>query len=302
MGRVLKPQLLGGAGRLAVMRLLLILVFIAGIGPAVGQSWLPMTVPPPLPRERPEVVAAPDATPATATEDELAPVPEEKPETVPENEPADTPAFPLPRPRPEPKIAQEDEPAEEKQEPVEPKIYQTACPAVVQGEVQATQLPPISENQCVARSPLALTGVMVNGRMVEVIGGVVADCSVATVLPQWAAAIDGYLQSRSNTQLTAINVGTSYFCRRVNNAAHGNISEHGFGNALDITGFAFEDGRTVAVETGWSDALSEDGRLLRFACSLFTTTLGPEANALHHDHFHVDMGCHGGRCTARLCE
>jgi hypothetical protein len=101
-------------------------------------------------------------------------------------------------------------------------------------------------------------------------------------------------------------VGTSYLCRPVNNAEGGNISEHGFADALDVIGFALEDGRTVTVESGWSDALSEDGRLLRFAhdaaCSVFTTTLGPEANALHRDHFHVDLGCHGRTCTARLCE
>ena len=30
--------------------------------------------------------------------------------------------------------------------------------------------------------------------------------------------------------------------------------------------------------------------------------LGPEANALHRDHLHLDLGCHGARCVARLCE
>ena len=75
---------------------------------------------------------------------------------------------------------------------------------------------------------------------------------------------------------------------------------------MDVTGFKLEDGRTVTVAGDWTDALSSEGRLLRYAhdaaCSQFTTVLGPEANALHHDHFHVDLGCHGKTCTSRLCE
>ena len=65
-------------------------------------------------------------------------------------------------------------------------------------------------------------------------------------------------------------------------------------------------GVVVTVEADWAEAPSSEGRLLRYAhgaaCSHFTTVLGPEANAQHHDHFHVDLGCHGKTCTARLCE
>ena len=89
-------------------------------------------------------------------------------------------------------------------------------------------------------------------------------------------------------------------------AATANLSFHAFADALDVVGFKLEDGRFVTVEQGWSDALSSEGRLLRFAhdaaCAHFTTVLGPEANALHRDHLHVDLGCHGKTCTARICE
>jgi hypothetical protein len=84
------------------------------------------------------------------------------------------------------------------------------------------------------------------------------------------------------------------------------VSEHGFANALDVVGFSLQDGRTMALPDGWSEPLAPAGRLLRFAhgagCAHFTTTLGPEANALHADHLHLDLGCHGQRCLARLCE
>lgn len=248
----------------------------------------------PLPRPRPEMGELKIADPVP-----------EAPQNI--EVPLPALAIPLPRQRPAEKTAPAETTEPPKQEePKEPRIYQTACPAVLTSQVEAKPLPPISENQCVVQSPLTLSGVMANGRMVEVTGGVVTDCSVATVLPQWAQAIDGYLFARENGRLKSIIVGTSYVCRPRNNVVGADVSEHGFANALDVIGFTLEDGRTVAVETGWTDALSNEGRLLRFAhdaaCSLFTTTLGPEANALHADHLHVDMGCHGGRCVARVCE
>jgi hypothetical protein len=95
-------------------------------------------------------------------------------------------------------------------------------------------------------------------------------------------------------------------CRNRNNAAAGFTSEHGFANAVDVTGFTLADGRTIAVEGDWLPATAPEGRLLRLAhdaaCAGFTTVLGPEANAEHRDHLHLDLGCHGASCTARICE
>lgn len=189
---------------------------------------------------------------------------------------------------------------------VPPRVYQTACPAVLLGRVEAKALPPISEAQCGMQSPLSVTGVLANGRMVPVSGGVQTDCGVASALPGWIEQIDSYALAKENTRIAEVVVGTSYMCRNVNNGSTGNLSFHAFADALDVVGFKLEDGRFVTVESGWTDALSSEGRLLRFAhdsaCAHFTTVLGPEANAEHHDHLHVDLGCHGKTCTARLCE
>lgn len=263
-----------------------------------------------LPKPRPPSTGTIDAPPAAGTPD----VP--LPRTRPDADKADKADSPAAKPDtsasedaipeaagPDGHVVPEDEPQEA---PKPARVYQSACPAVVAGQVEADTLPPIAENQCGARSPLALTGVLVNGRMVPVSGGVTTSCGVATALPAWAASIDAYLFAKENTRLDEVLVGTSYMCRNVNNAGSGNLSFHAFAEALDVIGFKLQDGRTVTVEGGWSDALSSEGRLLRFAhdsaCTQFTTTLGPEANALHHDHLHVDMGCHGKTCTARLCE
>lgn len=129
---------------------------------------------------------------------------------------------------------------------------------------------------------------------------------MATALPGWVADVDRWLMATEDTRIATVNIGTAYACRNVNNARSGNLSFHAFGDALDVTGFTLEDGRTIAVETAWPGTEAEGSRIIRFAhdaaCTHFTTVLGPEANALHHDHLHLDLGCHGQRCTARLCQ
>jgi len=286
------------------MRKLLALIAILLCLPVTAQEGEP-----PLPKPRPadlstEAPAAPGIRPAW-TEVEL-PV---------------APLVPLPRPRPEAKpgaaaapetpAASPDAHIAAPEIPVEPRVYQVACPAVLQGKVEAEALPPIAgpptaDRQCGAQSPLSLTGVLANGRMVPVSGGVTTDCGMASAMPEWVEAVDSYLKARENTEVAEVIVGTSYMCRNVNNADAGNLSFHAFADAMDVVGFRLEDGRTVTVEGDWADALSPEGRLLRYAhdaaCSHFTTVLGPEANALHHDHFHLDLGCHGKTCTSRLCE
>lgn len=254
---------------------------------------------PPLPRERPEAAEAEPAVPLPRQRPERAEPRPAEPTEANEPEPAGEVYGP---PKPEDHVAEPVEPAE----PKEPRIYQTACPAVLLGRVEAEALPPIADGQCTAQSPLSVTGVLANGRMVPVSGGVQTDCGVASALPAWVESVDSYLMSRENTRIAELVVGTSYMCRNVNNGEGGNLSFHAFADALDVVGFKLEDGRFVTVEEGWGDALSPEGRLLRFAhdsaCANFTTVLGPEANALHHDHLHLDLGCHGKTCTARLCE
>ena len=83
---------------------------------------------------------------------------------------------------------------------------------------------------------------------------------------------------------------SSYSCRRIGGS--GSMSEHGFGNALDVAGFTFTSGRVVTVKHGWSGAPEERGFLRQVhagGCEVFTTVLGPGYNEAHADHFHFDL-------------
>jgi hypothetical protein len=70
-------------------------------------------------------------------------------------------------------------------------------------------------------------------------------------------------------------------------------SEHATGNAVDIGGFVLANGRQISVRGQWRGDGAE-ARFLRAAhdsaCRYFRVVLGPDYNAEHHDHFHLDRG------------
>lgn len=262
----------------------------------------------PVPRPRPaDLEPGPDdltaAAPAVA-EDDAAPLPRPRPEEGAEPEPV--PEVAPVEPEPEAMENKAAEPAPQPA-PAEPdRVYQTACPAVILGLVEAEALPPLSEAACGEQSPLKVTAVLSRGRMVPLSSPITTNCEMASALPDWVATVDGYADAMLDSPLAEVVTGTSYMCRNRNNASSGFTSEHGFANAVDVTGFTLEDGRSIDVTANWLPAAQPEGRLLRLAhdaaCAGFTTTLGPEANAEHHDHLHLDLGCHGKTCTARICE
>jgi len=85
---------------------------------------------------------------------------------------------------------------------------------------------------------------------------------------------------------------SAYSCRGMNGETNARISEHAFGNALDIAAFTLADGRTITVRDGWHGAPEEQGFLHEVqsaACAVFTTVLAPGSNTYHSDHMHVDL-------------
>ena len=85
---------------------------------------------------------------------------------------------------------------------------------------------------------------------------------------------------------------SSYSCRGMNGSASAKISEHAFGNALDIGAFVLADGRVITIKDNWRGPQEARGFLLQVqagACEMFTTTLAPGSNIFHYDHIHVDL-------------
>jgi hypothetical protein len=93
---------------------------------------------------------------------------------------------------------------------------------------------------------------------------------------------------------------SAYSCRGMNDDPNARISEHAFGNALDIAAFVLADGHTITVKNGWRGTPAEQGFLHDVeegACTMFATVLAPGSNAYHEDHMHLDLM---RRSTGRL--
>ena len=93
--------------------------------------------------------------------------------------------------------------------------------------------------------------------------------------------------------------------RRRNHNPNARLSEHSYGNALDIMAFVLNDGNVVTVKGGWRGTEQEQGFLRDVffeACQRFKTVLGPGSDALHYDHFHLDLAHHDAQGKRRYCK
>lgn len=97
----------------------------------------------------------------------------------------------------------------------------------------------------------------------------------------------------------------SYSCRPRNNQRGSKLSEHSFGNALDVMAFVLADGREISIIKGWKGDPAEQEFLREAfvgACRYFTTVLGPGSDAFHYDHLHIDLARHDPRGERRICK
>jgi hypothetical protein len=172
--------------------------------------------------------------------------------------------------------------------------------------------PPASYN--VPRSPPAPYGAepvplgpprgpMVTGS-VEVKPAATLACPIVSALDQWiAAAVQPAAQRWFQQPVVEIKQISAYSCRGMNGNPNAHISEHAFGNALDVAEFTLADGHKVSVQYGWHGTPEEQGFLHDVqlaACEEFTTVLAPGANVYHYNHIHVDLMRHyNGR---HICE
>ncbi len=135
-------------------------------------------------------------------------------------------------------------------------------------------------------------------------------CNFTRVLHTWArGALQQAAKAALNDQLVSLTNVASYTCRATRSERASRLSEHALSNALDISTFNFEKTGQVSVTVDWEpvDAadsnkeLGDKATFLRYAhesaCEVFSTVLGPDHNAFHKDHFHLDHG-RGGRFGA----
>jgi len=118
-------------------------------------------------------------------------------------------------------------------------------------------------------------------------------CPIVSVLDRWLAdSVQPAAMRWFGVRVVEIKQISAYSCRGMNGNANAHISEHAFGNALDIAAFTLADGRRISVEQGWKGMPEEQGFLRDVqaaACRDFTTVLAPGSNVYHYNHIHVDL-------------
>lgn len=105
--------------------------------------------------------------------------------------------------------------------------------------------------------------------------------------------------------VTGLKNIASYGCRTRNNKKGAPLSEHSFGNGLDIKAFYLADGREIDVRSHWRKGSPQDRAFLRAAhggaCGTFKTVLGPGSDSYHEDHFHLDLARHDAAGSRAYC-
>ncbi len=116
-------------------------------------------------------------------------------------------------------------------------------------------------------------------------------CAVGNAFAAWARyGVDRAARQLLGSPLLRIETMGSYSCRNV--AGSQRRSAHATAGAIDISAFVLADGRRIVISEDWHGGTAQEKEFLRTvqrsACRRFDTVLGPEYNAAHRDHFHVE--------------
>ncbi len=135
------------------------------------------------------------------------------------------------------------------------------------------------------------------------------DCPMIPALEAWLNDIvEPDAQARFGQRVATVNVFGAYSCRSVDNIEGARLSEHAFGNAVDVAGFTLADGRAIDFVHDWKKADSQERAFLHEAhagaCRYFSTVLAPGADVFHYNHIHLDLANHGSTNTGprRICK
>ncbi len=154
----------------------------------------------------------------------------------------------------------------------------------------------IAEGGCSAFNTVQLTSVTGDeGRLM--IGNLgPATCEMSAAFAAWARfGVDRAARHFLGTRLRSIETFGSYSCRDVSGSNR--RSAHASAEAIDVSAFVLSDGRRITVVDGWNGDSEAERAFLRSvqssACRRFATVLGPEYNAAHRDHFHLERVAQG---------
>ena len=248
----------------------------------------PRPLPPPVPPQYSAPIYSPPGAPMSISPPGVDPLAPPSPGYEPRPMPGATlsplrpgPNYnPVPPSEPENEVIEDDEPAVQTRPGVPP-------PRMAPPPALGPQRAPVTSAATVEVKPAATLA-----------------CPIVSALDRWIVnAVQPAAQHWFGQPVVEIRQISAYSCRGMNGQIGARISEHAFGNALDIAAFVLADGHRITVKAGWGGSPEEQGFLRDVqaaACDQFTTVLAPGSNRFHYDHIHVDLMRRGsGR---RICQ
>jgi hypothetical protein len=177
----------------------------------------------------------------------------------------------------------------------------SACQMRLGPDLASAQfLPPIHAGQCTVEDVVRLEAIVAkDGRRIALSPPATLRCPMAETVIHWVRDDVVAVASDLGAALKSLTVDTSFECRGRNRIAGAKISQHGFGNAIDLRGFTLANGHTVRLTDPAENKPARE-RLRQAACTHFTTVLGPGSDGYHEDHIHLDIA--ERRSGYRICQ
>ena len=258
---------------------------VPGAEPDAGQPRpvqgppLPTPQMPPVPTPSPDGQAAPRPPAPDVEPDAGQPRPVQGP-------PLPTPQMPpVPTPSPDGQASPRPEiPPRPETSPAEEAACRKALEAM---GALFVEKPPLADPQgCSLPAPLVVERLTAS---IAVEPPALVNCATAEAVARFAeGTVSKLAEAELGSKLKSIAQASGYVCRP-RNGTH-KLSEHAFGNALDIASFTLVDGTVVEIAATRNPRQSTFlSKVRAAACGPFKTVLGPGSDADHATHFHFDL-------------
>jgi hypothetical protein len=165
---------------------------------------------------------------------------------------------------------------------------------------------PVGTGACSVSDAVQMRSMSIAGQVVKLPDQPTFNCGFAVKFAGWIKdAASPIVTKATESKIATLGTGPGFQCRGRNGDSTAKISEHGFGNAVDIERVKLANGETVEIK----DAMTIGAKyqpvlatLRASACQYFTTVLGPGANAAHAEHFHFDLARRGKKGNHAMCQ
>lgn len=156
----------------------------------------------------------------------------------------------------------------------------------------AVPLPPIYQGYCGIPAPILLRGFRTSPELTFSPPATLAR-PTAEALDYWVAtAVQPAAWRILGAPVSRIILIGSYTCRNRNSDPFERLSSHAYGAAVDVAGFVTVRGDRIMIKDNWRRPGPGSAFLRQVhqgACGAFGVVLGPNTNALHYNHFHLEV-------------